>query len=271
IERDFSQGEYGPDLVNQAALDFIAKHRDAPFMLYYSMLLTHTPYQPTPDSPDWDPKAIGEEVNKAPRHFGEMVTYTDKLVGRVVDQLERLKLRDNTMIVFLGDNGTGRGTVSMLADRKIIGGKGTTTDAGMHVPMIVSWPNQLRSGQVTDDLVDTTDVLPTICAAAQLELPANMIVDGRNQLPRLLGQADAATRQWVYCWYSPRGEPLIECAFDRAWKLYRDGRCFRRSDDLEQTPLTTDQVPAAEQETIKRLRAALDTYAKARPADLPAR
>ena len=63
-ERDFKNGEYGPDLVNDFALDFIDKHKSKPFFLYYPMLLTHAPYQPTPDSPDWDPKAMGEDVNQ---------------------------------------------------------------------------------------------------------------------------------------------------------------------------------------------------------------
>jgi len=61
-EVDFSQGEYGPDVVNTYALDYIARHKDQPFFLYYPMMLTHSPFQPTPDSPDWDPKAMGERV-----------------------------------------------------------------------------------------------------------------------------------------------------------------------------------------------------------------
>ncbi|HEX6962237.1 MAG TPA: sulfatase-like hydrolase/transferase, partial [Lacipirellula sp.] len=56
-ERDFSKGEYGPDLINEFALDFITRHKDGPFLLYYPMLLTHSPFQPTPDSANWDPQA----------------------------------------------------------------------------------------------------------------------------------------------------------------------------------------------------------------------
>ena len=63
-ERDFKNGEYGPELVNDFALEFITKNKSKPFFLYYPMMLTHAPYQPTPDSPDWDPKAMGEEVNQ---------------------------------------------------------------------------------------------------------------------------------------------------------------------------------------------------------------
>ena len=77
------------------------------------MMLTHGPYQPTPDSPDWDPKAIGREGQSAtPKHFADMVAYMDKLIGKLVAKLDELGLRDNTLVLFLGDNGTGAGTRS---------------------------------------------------------------------------------------------------------------------------------------------------------------
>ena len=98
VEKDYTNGEYGPDLVNDYALDFITRKKDGPFFLYYPMMLTHAPYQPTPDSPDWDPKAQGEQVNTAPKHFGDMVAYMDKLIGKLVARLDALGIRDNTLL-----------------------------------------------------------------------------------------------------------------------------------------------------------------------------
>src|SRR6476646_5283671 len=72
-ELNFTNGEYGPDLVNDFAIDFVKRNKDKPFFLYYPMTLTHDPFQPTPDSPDWDPKAMGEMVNRDPKHFADMV------------------------------------------------------------------------------------------------------------------------------------------------------------------------------------------------------
>ncbi len=138
VEKDFHAGEYGPDLVNAFALDFIARNKDRPFFLYYPMILTHDPFQPTPDSPDWDGKAIGENVNKDARHFADMVAYADKMVGRVDARLAELGLRDNTLLLFLGDNGTHPGVVSRFRGREYRGGKGRTTAVGTHVPLIVS-------------------------------------------------------------------------------------------------------------------------------------
>src|SRR3954453_14943188 len=121
--RDFHNGEYGPDLVNDFALDFIAKNKAKPFFLYYPMMLTHAPYEPTPDSPDYDRSAKREGAKKNPKHFADMVAYMDKLVGTVVAKVDKLGLRDNTLILFLGDNGTGKGIDSRFKGEKYPGGK----------------------------------------------------------------------------------------------------------------------------------------------------
>ncbi len=183
VQKNYTDGEYGPDLVNDYALDFITRKKDGPFFLYYPMMLTHAPYQPTPDSEDWDPKAQGEQVNIDAKHFADMVAYMDKLIGKLVARLDSLGIRDNTLLLFVGDNGTGRGTRSMMGDRIVIGGKGTTTDAGMHVPLIASWPGKIIAGEVCPDLVDSTDFVPTLLGAAGVTSPSGVKFDGRSFLP----------------------------------------------------------------------------------------
>jgi arylsulfatase A len=268
VEKDFRDGEYGPDLVNAYALDFITRHKDKPFFLYYPMILTHGPYQPTPDSDTWDPKAMGEGVNHDPKHFGHMVEYMDKLIGRLTAKLEELGLREKTLVIFLGDNGTGRGTRSRMGERVVIGGKGTTTEAGMHVPLIVSWPGTAASGAVCRDLVDSTDFLPTICEAAGIDIPREMVVDGRSFLPQVRGEK-GIPREWIYSWYSPRGESLREFAFNHQYKLYASGEFHDLQRDPDEakpqrkTALSGDAAAAA-----KTLQAALDDYKDARPESL---
>lgn len=270
VEKDFTKGEYGPDLVSDFALDFVARKKDGPFFLYYPMMLTHAPYQPTPDSKEWDPKAIGENVNKRPQHFGDMVEYMDKLVGKLVAKLDELKLRDNTLILFLGDNGTGHGTESKMGTRTILGGKGSTADTGMHVPLIANGPGLVKAGRVCADLVDTTDFLPTLLDAAGAKPPAGATYDGRSFLPQLRGEK-GRPREWLYCWYSPRQnekKTVREFAYTDRFKLYRGGDLF----DLAQDPAEKSPLPAdAEADTRKQLQAALDMYAQARPAALDER
>lgn len=266
VPKDYTNGEYGPDLVNDFAIDFVRRHKDRPFFLYYPMMLTHDPYQPTPDSATWDPKAKGEAVNRRPEHFADMVVYMDKLIGRFVGKLDELGLRERTLVLFVGDNGTGKGTRSKMGDRVVIGGKGTTTAAGMHVPLIANWPGRIKAGGVCADLVDSTDFLPTICEAAGVALPAEMKSDGRSFLPQLRGER-GTPREWIYSWYSRDGkrEEARECAFDQKYKLYRTGDFFNLRDDAEEKrPLKVDALQGEAAQASKRLQAALDQFSKAR-------
>jgi arylsulfatase A len=269
VETNYTHGEYGPDLANAYVRDFIARKQAEPFFVYYPMILTHGPYLPTPDSPDWDPKAIGENVNRGKKHFGEMVEYMDKLIGKLVAQMDALKLRENTLILFLGDNGTGKGTRSQMGDRVVVGGKGMTTDAGLHVPLIANWPGRVVAGRVCNDLVDTTDFLPTLLDAAGVKPPADFQCDGRSFFPQLLGQT-GRPRAWIYSWYSPRqGRDLTvrEFAFDQRFKLYRSGKFFDlRQDPEEQQPLAVASLTGPAAAAARRLQTALDQFLTARPA-----
>ncbi|MSU49701.1 MAG: arylsulfatase [Opitutus sp.] len=271
VPKDFSHGEYGPDLVHDFVEDYITRHKDEPFFVYYPMILTHDPYQPTPDSKDWDPKAIGEQVNRDEKHFADMVAHMDKLIGKLVARLEALQLRERTLLVFLGDNGTGRGTRSRFKGREFIGGKGTTTDAGMHVPLIVNWPGAIATGKVCDDLVDTTDFLPTICAAAGIAVPATPTLDGRSFWPQLRGEK-GQPHEWLYSWYSPRQNSDLsarESAFTPRHKLYRSGEFYDlERDPGEIKPLAVAQLTGEAAAAAKKLAAALAHYTGVRPAHL---
>jgi arylsulfatase A len=271
VERDYTNGEYGPDVVNDYALDFVTRRKEVPFFLYYPMMLTHAPYQPTPQSKTWDPKAQGETVNHAPEHFGDMVEYMDMLVGKLVAKLDALGLRDKTLIIFLGDNGTGKGTRSMMGDREVIGGKGRTTATGMHVPLIANWPGQVVAGKVDSDLVDTTDFLPTLLEAAGAKVQPGVKADGRSFLPQLRG-GRGQPREWIYSWYSPRQDAdltVSEFAFDQRFKLYRSGEFFDLSKDSEeQQPLAVASLEGEAAAAAKRLQGALDQFKNVRPTEI---
>lgn len=263
---DYTQGEYGPDVVQDYALRFIERHKDRPFLLHYPLMLTHDPYQPTPDSPDWDPQAMGEQVNRKPEHFAHMVAYMDKLVGRLVERLDDLGLREDTLIVFVGDNGTGRGMVSRMGERRVAGGKGSTTVAGMHVPLIVSWPRGARAGCVCTDIVESTDFFPTLLEAAGVPLPADLVPDGRSFLPQVRGER-GNPRDSYYCWYSPRGERPREFAADTRHKLYRSGEFYDVVADPEESrPLDPQALDADARLARERLAAALARYDGVRQA-----
>ncbi len=207
VEKDFTNGEYGPQVCTDFICDFIDKNKKKPFLVYYPMILTHCPFDPTPDSTDWDPKRLGSTTykgdrNDPQRHFRDMVAYADKAVGQIVSQLEMSGVRDNTLIIFTGDNGTDTPIVTPWNGKKVVGGKGTMSDTGTRVPLIVNWPAGIRkAGRVVDDLVEFTDVFPTICEVTGAKLPKNHPGDGASIVPVLRNQAGARKKDWVYIWY----------------------------------------------------------------------
>ncbi len=269
VEEEFPEGSYGPKLVNDFALDFIARHKSQPFFLYYPMILTHDPFQPTPDSPNWNPKARGENVNQNVKHFADMTAYMDKLIGQLDAQLAESGIRDNTLLLFLGDNGTHKSVTSRFQGADYQGGKGTTTRRGQHVPFIASWPAMMPQGRVNRDLISSTDFLPTLCEAAGVKVPTN--VDGVSFLPQLRGER-GTPREWLYSWYSPRQQQNLtvrESAFDPHYKLYRTGQFYDlQNDPDERKPLAAETRTAEQTAAENKLKAVLERYRDARPEHL---
>jgi arylsulfatase A len=268
---DFTTGEYGPDVINRHALEFVSRHQNEPFFLYYPMMLTHGPFDPTPDSPDWDPNGTegsgskGQPKDVQQRHFADMVAYMDKLAGRLIDHLETLKLRERTLVIFLGDNGTGKGIVSQIGDRVVHGGKGTTLDTGTHVPLIVNWPGRVSAGVVSQDLIDSTDFLPTLLEVAGVATPSNLPFDGRSFAPQLRGES-GQPREWIYCWYEREGRPKQASVHvrDQQYKLYRDGRFFDViADPDEEHALDAATLSTAAKEKREKFQHVLDDRAAA--------
>lgn len=266
-EVDYSKGEYGPDIINAYALDFITRNKEKPFFLYYPMMLTHNPFVPTPDSADYGKSSKPTKTDD--KYFGDMVSYADKMVGRIADKLDELKIRENTLIIFLGDNGTYPSVISQFRGKPYEGGKGKQIDTGSHVPLIVNWPKTIKAGQVNSNLVDSTDFLPTICEAAGIKVPGKMSVDGRSFLPQLKG-ASGKPREWSYCWYAPHANKVkYEYARDLNYKLYRDGTLFNtRNDPQEKSPLTGNSLSKEAKEANVKLAKVLEDFRDARPIEL---
>ena len=278
VVKDYTHGEYGPDVVSDYALDFIARKKDQPFLLYYTMMLTHAPYSATPESTDYGQKIHGSDAitNHRPdginQHFHDMVEHTDKLMGKLVDKLDALGIRNNTLLIFLGDNGTAVGTMSMMGDKKCWGGKGRPRDDGMHVPLIVSWPGHGTVGKTLPDLVDSTDFFPTICEVAGIPIPKELELDGRSFAPRLNGEK-GNPRDSYYCWYGAKLKQGIlgEFAATRDYKLTRIGEFFDLRKDLEElAPIPLAKLTGETKAIAARLQLVLDRYKDARPKDLPA-
>jgi len=237
-------GEYLPDKMHDFVTDFLTRHRDQPFYVFYSMSHIHSDILKTPDS-----------ATNSTDLFADNINYMDKLVGKLVAELERLKLRENTLIIFVGDNGLVGGETkrSTVHGKVISGGKGTMLEGGSLVPMIASWPGVTPAGKVTQDLMDFSDYFPTLAELAGAKLPEGVTIDGRSILPQLRGQP-AKSRDWIFVelgrhWY----------VRNASWKLNEAGELFDMSGAPFAEPLiaadTKDEKAIAAR---KQLQAVLD-------------
>lgn len=269
----FDADDYGPDIVSAYGMEFVKKavENEKPFLLYYPMILTHCPFSSTPDSPEWmvDDTTIMKYKGKA-IYFEDMMAYTDEIVGRLDRHLDSLEIRENTLIIFTGDNGTDVPVVSRLNGREVAGAKNHTTDGGTRVPLIVQWPEKIKSGHVCKDLVDLSDILPTICSASGIEVPDSLDLDGRSILPQLFGKK-GAPREWIYCWFSRNGEEGKAQIFARnhTYKLYASGAFYDvPNDELEQNPLEIESLNSEAKTTYEMLKEVIEQYGKRRLEDI---
>lgn len=255
--RDDMQGKYGPDVFCDYILDFIERHRTKPFFVYFPMALVHSPFVPTPDSEDW----AKDKHENNPKYFADMVAYMDKIVGRIVQRLDELGLREKTLVLFTGDNGTSKGIKSKLGDRVIEGGKGDTTDAGTHAPLIANSKGIVPAGKVCGDLVDFSDFYPTFAEIAGAMQSENMIIDGRSFVPQIRSRL-GNPRDWIFCHYDPKWGKwkLKRFVRDKRWKLYANGELYDvQADPLEDNPIQLGKDDRQAAAARKRLQAVLDS------------
>ncbi len=200
VIRDDIADAYGPDVNIEFLTDFIKSQvkSKTPFLAYYTCLLPHFPWVPTPDSEDQSYSLPNAKHDGDPKYFPDMVSYMDKNVGRLMQTLEDQGVADHTVFVFVGDNGTDRALKNQWGEeqRTIEGGKGTMTDRGTRVPLIVRWPERIAKGVKNDAFIDFSDFFPTFCEIAGASLPAEEI-HGRSFLPQLLSK-EGDSRSWVH-------------------------------------------------------------------------
>jgi len=233
-------GSYNPDIIQAFSIDFITRHKDEPFFLYYAMHFVHKPTLHTPDS------SLGKM--DGPACYEDNIAYMDKEVGEIVAALEKLGLREKTLVVFAGDNGTARGYPSPVHGRMLDGFKGTMLEGGSRVPYIASWPGVTPAGKVSQDIVSFADQLPTLAELGGAPLPKDVKIDGVSLAAQLRGQP-GQPRAYAYVqlgkhWFVR--EP--------GWKMTETGALF----DMSDAPFSEKMVTVpADTETSKAARARL--------------
>ncbi|HVK02318.1 MAG TPA: sulfatase, partial [Armatimonadaceae bacterium] len=281
-------GAYLADVNTDLAVDFIEKHtgrnRDQPFFLYLPYNAVHSPHQAKPET-------IARFRGKPPvgghkdPTYAAMIASLDEGVGRILSTLDRLKLRENTVVVFASDNG-GVGGYGEIGGRGITdnaplrGGKGMLYEGGLRVPFVVRWPGVIPPGTVSDRAAAHIDLFPTFLEVAGVTAARpKQVLDGLSLVPALRDPKAKLAREALYFHFpgyleghGTRQWRTVPVGAIRAgdWKLmefYEDGRLELYN--LKDDPGEKKNLAAAQPERAKALRAKLDAWRKATNAAMP--
>ena len=225
------ENEYMPDVMHQKMVDFLTKNKNNQFFAYYSMSHVHGEIMRTPDS-----KPTTTDF------YDDNIVYMDKLVGALRKELDRLKLSDNTILIFFSDNGTagGKSDRATIGGRRLSGQKGSLLEGGSLEPLIIYWPGVTPKGKVSDDLISETDFLPTFAEITGATLPKEAILDGQSFNAQIHGQKG-----------NPRNSVFVQLANNywvrnSGWKLDQSGNLF----DMSKAPFEEIAVPVDTKDPI---------------------
>lgn len=237
---------YVTDLITQHALDFIDQHQHEPFLLYIPHEAPHAPFQGRNDPgyryPDQEFSYYGPVEDKATA-YKEMVEVMDEGIGRIIEKIKTLKLDENTLIVFVSDNGAER---DYGHNGSLRGWKTNLFEGGIRVPGITWWPGKIPAGE-TDLPVMSFDWMPTFLSLSGTPLPEDLKLDGQD-LSGLLLQGDPLPQRPLFWRY--RAQKVIR---DDHWKLLVDEKEGSMLFNLQADPNETIDLAAEQPELVQKL------------------
>ena len=229
--------------IMEEALQFIRDNKDQPFFCYLPITPPHGMYDIPKDDPAWklykeDKWVQDPNVPQDVKNYAAMVSMVDHNVGKVLDLLKELKLEDNTIVFFTGDNGGQdrfrskeypRGyfgpNVNPKTGAEFRGGKGNLYEGGLRIPFMVRWPGKIPAGRVSDLLFYQPDVLPTLAELTGAKPPAD--IDGISILPEIMGDSGQQKQHEFLYWEFGSQTAVrinhwkaIQPRKDAPWELY---------------------------------------------------
>ena len=203
-ENQLPAPKYLTDLWGDEACAFVDRNRDQPFFLYLAFNAVHAPMHAL--DADRDKFANVQDENR--RTYDGMLTAMDRGIARVLERLDKHEIADNTIVIFLNDNGGGGSTARYAPHSRnfannlpLRGHKFDILEGGVRVPMIMRWPGRAPAGKVYRKMVSSMDVLPTLVSAVGLEMPKDQHVDGVDLLPFIRGENESTPHEWL-AWQS---------------------------------------------------------------------
>ena len=180
---------YLTDVLGQKSVSFVEENKDRPFFMYLAYNAVHTPMEAK--------KEHLEKYKDHPRKELAAMTWSlDENIGALRTKLKALNLLDNTLIYFISDNGGAHNNDSF--NGKLKGWKGNKFEGGQRVPFVVSWPSKIKENQKFNGLTSSLDIFSTSLAATNIKKDPNLILDGVNLLPYLLGNKTGDPHKELY-------------------------------------------------------------------------
>ncbi|MGJ8724107.1 MAG: sulfatase-like hydrolase/transferase [Roseibacillus sp.] len=203
MERNFEEFQehegYLTTVLGEETCQFIERNKDKPFFAYVSFTAVHTPMEADPQDEDQFPQLKGDR-----RTAAQMTLSMDRACGQIIDKLDELGLRENTIIVFTNDNG-GPMDKNGSSNFPFAGVKGTQLEGGLRVPGLISWPAQLPQGKVYQEVSSTLDLIPTFVEAGGGNPGEVADLDGVNLLPYLRGENQESPHSILHWKMETRG------------------------------------------------------------------
>jgi len=251
--------EYSTDAFGREAVEFIQRQKENPFFLFVSFITPHVPME----AKEEDLERFPDEKNPLRRTMLAMMACMDDNVGRILNALKELGLEEDTLIVFLSDNGGYPGNASW--NDPFSGTKSQMLEGGIRIPFIVQWKGRLPAGTVYDKPIISLDILPTALAAAGAKIKSEWNFDGVNLLPFLSGKKQEVPHEelfWRYKAWTTKPEQDGWAIRRGDWKLVRNGwaqapvALYNLKDDPAEKKNLVAQFP----EKVSELRTAWEAW-----------
>lgn len=229
------QTQYSTDEFTDQALQFIDENRSNPFFIYLAYNAVHTPLL------DRAPEKYLKRFDTGNRDTDNYYAYlaaVDDGIGRILDRLKQYRIDENTLIVFLSDNG-GVVASPFPVNGEFKGFKGQQRQGGVRVPMVMRWPDKIPAGMKYESPVSSMDVLPTALDAAKISLPENL--DGKSLLPHLTGAETALPHEYLF-WAGP--QMLLWGSENKTFWDEADDYLCERTDHPPENPYPVAKAPA---------------------------
>ncbi|MBI1355194.1 MAG: sulfatase-like hydrolase/transferase [Acidobacteria bacterium] len=234
------------------AIAFVEENRQKPFFLYLPFSMPHWPWFATEEFDGRSPKGP----------YGDAIEEIDANVGRLLDALDRLGLREDTLVVFTSDNG-GSGRQGAGSNGTLRGFKGQVYEGGMREPFLVRWPGKVPAATVRHGIACTMDLFPTLVKLAGGAPPSDRPFDGLDIGSLLWGDGSSPRRDLYYWSHNWESEPQLLAVREERWKLhFKDlyewpQKTFQATElyDLEEDPSERFDLKADHPEIVERLTA----------------